>query len=187
MDAFRFFNESPVGVSKRRSPFSEETRRFWLSGRLMVLDILKKDEGCSPFEGPFWCCRSLRFGKSQPHFASVPGVHRLGAVQLPEETRRVLALLIKVPHALVFAAPARGAQCLTERPGHPESLLQPFGLRFCLKPSRDAEAPRGWALGRGLRATAQQTGWLQGGCFGLRSIYLGDIRFEPPASVCLNL
>lgn len=71
-------------------------------------------------------------------------------------------------------------------------FCQPFGWWFSSKPIGDAEGPRGWALGKELRAIAQQTGDLQialkpWGCFGLRSIYTGDIRFEPPALICPNL
>lgn len=43
------------GISEHRSPFSEQTRRFWLSGRAVALDVSKRDGGCSAFEDPFWC------------------------------------------------------------------------------------------------------------------------------------
>lgn len=151
-------NKGPVGISECRSPFSEETRRFWLSRRLMALVILKRDEECSPFEGPFWCCRSLRFGKFQPHFISVPGVHHLGAIQSLKEMRCVSAFFIEVLHALVFTAPARGAPCLS---GGPRISRVSSATLWLVIFFRDAEGPRGRALGKELRAIAQQMGYLQ--------------------------
>lgn len=85
----------------------------------MALDVSKRDEGCSAFEDPFWCW--LRLGATL-YLGSWS--YHLREIQLPKEMGCVLAVFIEVLHALVFAPPARGAQCLNRGPGTP--LLQPF-------------------------------------------------------------
>lgn len=120
--------KTPVGIYECRSLFSEEIRRFWLSGELVVLDTSQRNEGCSPFKGPFWCCRSLCFGKFQPHF--VPFLESIIPGEFSYQRRRdafCLFLLRSFVHQCLQLLPEE-LSASAEALGCPESLLQPFGL-----------------------------------------------------------
>lgn len=156
--------------------------------------VQKRGEGCSPFAGPFWRCRSL--GKFQPHFASVSGVCHLGAIQSPKGTRCVLALFTKVLHALVFVGPARGAQCLSGGLGMSRASSATLRLVIFFETLWGCWGASRMGSGKGIEgnspanrvsANSCEAVGLRGACFGLGSIYTGDSRFELPALICPNL